>query len=185
MPRSDIKLYSAWEYLGPDVMKVINRESEKPGYKPIGYWLVHSVIIVALNPSTLQASMTIPGAGELSKLFAEFYADRPDLTIELMTVIRAKWNDGSIAAKVRKECLTKVWHTRPSRGVRGEFTTDAKDDSIRFKVDPRLKPEATGAVRKARQRVTAPTQERFGITPELRAALRVLRDHGFDVGDGQ
>ncbi|MSU20961.1 MAG: hypothetical protein EXS30_06150 [Pedosphaera sp.] len=185
MPRADIKFYSAWEYLGPFVMKLIDRAAKKPGYKPIGYWSIHAVIVVAINPSTLKASLRIPGAGELSKLFAEFYADRPDLTIELMTVIRAKWNDVSIAAKVQKECLTKVWHTRPKHRVKGEFTTDAKDDSIRFKVDPRLKPKATEAVKKARLRVRLPTHERFGTTPELRAALRVLRDEGFDVGDGQ
>jgi len=183
MPRPNIRHFSAWEYLAPAVMRLLNREAKSTGPITIGSTHLQAVIVVALRPDTLGASLKIPEAGELARVFSEFYSEHPDLTLKLLAEIRKTWNNASIAAKVRKQCLTKIWLTRPQDKIAGVITTDAKDDAIRYAIDSRLKPKATEAVKKARQRLKGADRQ-LSITRALWAALRVLRERGFDVGDG-
>ena len=187
MPRPDIKHFSAWLLLEPDVMNLLHRKAEPTGEIEVCGWHIWAAIVVAINPDTLTASLNIPEAAELARVFCEFYSKSPDLTIVLMPVIRKTWNDDSIAAKVRRQCLTKIWLTRPQNEDSGTFTTEARNSEVLWKVGPDLKATALDAVKKARQKFRRRKQvahTHLGITAELKAALLVLRERGFDVGDG-
>jgi hypothetical protein len=166
-------VFSPWEVVGTDVLKAIEGE---PEHSIITGNSLVAVLMVAIYPGTLAKAVRNRKAAELARCFSDFYAEKPELTLRLLLLIRDKWNDDTIAAKTRKHILVSPWHDRKT----GLLTRDAKDTAIQAAiVDPKQKltdPSAQ-AIKKARQRIKPPAW-RPAITVELNAALQELKELG-------
>lgn len=186
MKEPQIKVFSAWEYVGSEVLKTWKAWKAKPKTPITGSQIV-AVLTVAINPATLAESVRNVKAHELARVFGEFYAAEPELTLKLLGVIRKKWNDQSITAKVQRHLLSKAWHVRPivkhHKWIQqGVFHHEVKDADLRVVVSPK-ESITLDAVKKARQRACPPVW-RPTTSVELHNALQELRAQGLDVGLG-
>ena len=189
------RFHSAWEFVGSDVLRLLHDaprlQMAKKGDLVSGSEQV-AVMVAAINPAALAVSVRNESTRELATVFTGFYAKYPELTLRLLDVIRKRWNEDSITAKVQRHILTKSWHQRPivkdgNWIQEGIFHHDASDTDVQAVViDPkkRLKKVTdASAVKKARQRIRLPAQRPF-ISVELNSALRELQTRGFEVGLG-
>jgi hypothetical protein len=178
---------SAWEYVWSVVLKALRGEPPNT----IGTTQLTAILVVAISPKTLEESIKNEKARELARLFADFYARKPDLTIRLLEVIRKKWEDASLSARVQKHLTTKAWHEPPiwEKGKcvsAGLVTAEVKDSVLHAMLTGQTegdKMQKAYAVRKARQRIKGPP---FILTMSeaLYNAVKELRERGFDVGWG-
>ena len=181
--RPKIKVHSAWEYVGGAVLKAWTGDRE---IKTCGNQVI-AVMVAAINPKALAESVRNKKARELARVFGEFYAVEPDLTLRMLRVIREKWDSHSVTARVQKHLLTQAYHERPivkdgkfQKG--GKFHHDASLGELSYAVSPK-ETITLDAVKKARKRAHAPAWRPW-ISRELNAALQELRGQGFDVGLG-
>jgi hypothetical protein len=179
--------FSAWEYVGNDVLKAL--QGEPP--KTIGSTQLTAIVVVGINPKALAESIKNEKAHELARLFTDFYARKPDLTIRLLEVIRKRWENRSLTARVQKHVTTKAWHVQPiwenGKCIRpGVLTADVKDSVLQALLTGETEGEKMQnayTARKARQRIKAPPL-RLTITEKLHGALQELRERGFEIGSG-
>jgi len=149
-------------------------------------------MVAAINPAALAESIRNDSTRELATVFTGFYAKKPELALRLLDVIRRRWNDESVTARVRRHLLTKPYHQRPlvmdgkwiQEGIFHHEATDidVQADVIGSKQKLRKVTNAS-AVKKARQRIRLPSR-RPSISLKLNSAIQELRARGFDVGLG-
>jgi hypothetical protein len=142
-----------------------------------------ALLVVAISPEALSKAVENAKAGELVRVLAGFYAAKPDLTLRLLAVIRAKWNDPSNQAKMQKHILTHPLHQRPiyrdGKFVQeGVLQIEAQDGET---ARAALGANYHGDAKKARQRIKKPEFSPC-IGPELHAALTELKKRTIYVG---
>ena len=93
--------FSPWEFLWPDIMKVINGET-----KGVHSFEVVAVMAVALEPGALACALSEPKARELATTFTRLYTERPDFTIRLLLKIRKSWQKSSHRKQVQRYIAT-------------------------------------------------------------------------------
>lgn len=192
--------YSAWQYLGADILSaceplpIENNGSIIAGAaapdKINGSELV-AVMTVGICPAALVEAVTSPKCRELARVFAAFYAQRPELTEKLLPLIRCRWNSTTLPDKVRRQALTNAWHTKPKwkdgKCLRDGFlTTDASQTEIAFAARPTNRQGEIGrreAVKQIFKRAELPRLQPW-ISRALNSALQELRAREFDVGWG-
>jgi len=179
---------SAWEFVGPAFLKAL--EDQPPGI--ISGTEVVAVLVVGINPTALSESLKSDKTRELARVFADFYATHPELTLRLLAVIRKKWNSRSITAKVQKLILTQpyfvlatiAYNTTPQGIKKGALPNTAIMPLVMGeKTKLKNVHSAVEAVKKARKRVPRPS-ERPVIIPALNEALWELNRRGIYVGLG-
>jgi hypothetical protein len=183
--------FSAWEYVGNEALKVLQREGGNPGDHVSGSQMV-AVMVAAINPAALSESVRNDNTRELADVFTECYSIKPDLTLRLLLAIRKKWNDQSATAKVQRHILTKPYHQRPivkdgkwiQQGVFHHEATDTDVQAVVVGSKQKLAKAAEASIaKKARQRIKLPSIRPY-LSQGLNAALQELRTRGFDVGLG-
>ena len=152
---------SAWQYVGPAVLKALSRVPEFTPPQMV------ALVAVGVNPGILGESLKNDSTRELGRVFAECYAAKPDLTLRVVSIIREKWNAQSVAARVRKHLLTIAHHP-------------AKDAALRADVFLKESVELV-TVRRGRERIR-PLLGNLYATPALGNALNELRDLGYYTG---
>jgi hypothetical protein len=167
--------YSAWQFVGNDVLKALRGEPKRT----ISSSQIVAIIVTAINPAALAASVKNNKARELARVFSDFYTAKPDLTLRLLQVIRKRWNDDSFTSKVQKRLTTEAWFEKPQWKdgkliANGILMQDAKD--VNFDQD------RDRTVQKARQRIRPVPL--LNITTALYLAMKELQHLGFDVGTG-
>jgi hypothetical protein len=168
---------SAWQWVGNDVLAALRRY---PG-KCLTSSQIIAIVVASINPAAFAESVRNEKARELARVFSEAYASEPELTYSIIGAVRAKWNDtGYIAARVHKRMTTEVWNTRPSLGLPGQLTCEAKAAAF---LESNETANSLGAIKIARRRLPK-SPGTLLISEALHSALHELKLRGFDVGDG-
>ena len=170
----------AWNAVGIAAENLLNSWPKLK--QPVKYSELCAIMVVAISPATLAASLANPGAAELAKVLARSYAKNPDLTIALLKVMRAEWDKPlSAEAKIKRHLGTKIWLPGES-GILSRMATDVE---VAEHFSPRRNAvlKDIAKAKKARQRLRFP-EIVLGVTWELNSALVELHKLGFDVGNG-
>jgi hypothetical protein len=172
--------FSPWEYLGADLEQLWSDDDVVCSSEVV------AVIAAGICPAALRESINSTETIELARRFADAYQRNPELTEKMLAVIRAKWNEDTVAAKARKHLLTQAWTPVPDREGR-VVTVNAVAKNIAAAIGAN-----TATVQKnIGQRVALPKTKWKGpdgsensaplITAELNAALRALEAKGYKV----
>jgi len=183
-PRTHI--ISAFALVGDEIKKVLR---ESPQLKrPIKSSELNAIMVVAISPGALAASIANEKAREVARVFAGCYAKNPAITTKLLTAIQEKWNNQkSMPSKVRRILATQVFCKTVGDGkVKMVSTRQLSDLDLLPILFPGNKQSAKnlGAVTQARKRThfsdLVPKR-----TQKLHAACLALEDMGIDTGMGR
>jgi hypothetical protein len=179
--------FSAWEYIGNDVLNFLakwkGRKGEVSG--PLRGSQLYAVMVAAINFDAIIESIKDQETIELACVFAGVNAAKPKLTKALLSLIKRRWKGKPSVASIVARYLTveypKEW--RDEFFKTGGVTND-KDESLLELVGKTIpaynRRDNADAIKKARQRIRPPRMY-LGITEELSDAIRQLRASGVFV----
>lgn len=184
-PKRAIQQFSAWNYLGCEILKILEREDGPP----VSSSQLATVMAVAISPSALFASYCTKQTLPLAKKFGEFYSDRPDLVLRLIQKIRERWlsdKHGDISNRfIATRPYLKESNVKSGRKriLMIQATSKEIAEAIKAKGGPRIE---VATIDKARQRLCKErdktAHKMLFISAEIHAALCELGRQGYYVG---
>jgi hypothetical protein len=178
------KIHSAWSFVGRDVEKLVNRWPALT--VPIKTSELNAIMVVAISPGTLAASITNRKAKELARVFGDCYTKHPELTVALLKLIRDKWTRPlSQREQIQRHLGTKLFTPTIENGrSRKIYSSEVTDPDLvkMFYSATKQRARDVGAAKKSRQLTPS---LRLSTTREMRTACVELERIGFNTGMGR